>query len=120
MKIRGLMLAVLGVTLVLGGCSDDDGPMQPGDTTVSVWNATKAEIHVEYSTQTWDALWPDMDVDHTVSKDISPGQEAQLSVHFGNQMGSSRIKVTQGGYSRDYDIAYGVSTLVINDGDLAK
>ena len=104
---------------LLAGCENDDSPMQPGDCTITMVNATRSAIHVEYQTQKWDVLWPAIDVSHEATLDIQPGHDAALSVHFDNELGTSRIKVTKDAIRKHYDMKFGRQTLTVKDEDFA-
>lgn len=105
---------------MLTGCEDDDSPMQPGDSRISVMNATHSTIHVTYQTQTWDVLWPATNVSHESDKDIAPQAEADLSVHFDNKLGTSRIDVTKDGIHRKCDVGFGERTLTVREDDFGS
>jgi len=103
--------------ILLAGCENDDSPMQSGDSDITVLNDTDSTIHIRYSTQTWDVLWPGVDVDHEASTELAPRTRSKLSVHFSNQLGTSRISVTKDGIQKDYDVGFGDQRLTIRNTD---
>lgn len=104
---------------LLAGCEHDDSPMQAGTCTITVVNSTRSVIHVQFRTQTWDVLVPGIDESHEASQDIGPDDEADLSVHFGNELGTSRITVTKDGLARTYDVEFGRQTLTVREEDFS-
>ena len=115
-----LAIAIVAAGVMVTGCEDDDSPMQPGDSTITVVNATHSTIHVTYQTQTWDVLWPATDVSHEADKNVAPRAEADLSVHFDNELGTSRIEVTKDGSQKKYDVGFGNHTLTIREEDFGS
>ncbi len=115
MKLKRTTAAVIFAAGLLLGCENDDSPMRAGNCTITVANSTRSVIHVEYRTQTWDLLVPGIDESHVASKDIGPGRDADLSVHFGSELGTSGIEVTKDGLRKKYDVEFGRQTLTVRE-----
>ena len=65
-------------------------------------------------------LWPVTDVAHEANKDIGPGKDADLSVHFDNELGASGIKVTKDGATKRYDVGFGEQALIAHAEDFTE
>ena len=119
MTTNGLFVAVLflGMGLLLGGCEDGDGPTRAGDSTITVVNDTDAPIHVQYQTQTWDALTLGIADSHEADVDLAMRESKDLSVHFANEVGTSRLVITKGNIQKNYDIGFGNPRLAVRTSD---
>jgi len=110
-------MIVAMVAVLLAGCEDDDSPFQPGDCTMAVENATGSTLDVAYESQTWDVLYPGVDVAHTVHVSIASRESTDISVHFSNRLGTSRIKATKDGKQKNIDVGFGLPQLTIRESD---
>lgn len=117
MKTKVYILLAMMTVGLLAGCEDDDSPSQPGDSTMTVENASGSTIGVAYESQTWDILYPGVDVSHTVHVVLASKQSSDISVHFGDKLGTSIIKITKDGKEKIINVGFGLPRLTIRDSD---